>query len=80
MDTPHPLRRKGKGWGKEKANVTDDCQGAALCRCRADDPRPHEDEAAPHAMRIRSENGTDQSREVTIISESGLSHALIRSR
>ena len=39
-----------------------------------------EDEAAPHTMRIRSENGTLQTREVTIISESGLYHALLKSR
>ncbi len=39
-----------------------------------------EDEAAPHTMRIRSENGTLQTREVTILSESGLYHALLKSR
>ena len=39
-----------------------------------------EDEAAPHIVRIRSENGTIQTREVTIISESGLYHALLKSR
>jgi prophage antirepressor-like protein len=39
-----------------------------------------EDEAAPHTMRIRSENGTLQTCEVTILSESGLYHALLKSR
>ncbi len=39
-----------------------------------------EDEAAPHTMRIRSENGTLQTRQVTILSESGLYHALLKSR
>lgn len=39
-----------------------------------------EDEAAPHTMRIRSENGTLQTREVTILSESSLYHALLKSR
>lgn len=39
-----------------------------------------EDEAAPHNVGIRSENGTLQTREVTIISESGLYHALLKSR
>ena len=39
-----------------------------------------EDEAATHLMRIRSENGVTQDREVTIISESGLYHAILKSR
>ncbi len=39
-----------------------------------------EDEAEGHILPIRSENGTIQSREVTIISESGLYHALLKSR
>ncbi|WP_428946853.1 BRO-N domain-containing protein [Acidithiobacillus ferrooxidans] len=39
-----------------------------------------EDEAAPHTMRIRSADGTIQTREVTILSESGLYHALLKSR
>jgi prophage antirepressor-like protein len=39
-----------------------------------------EDEAALHNMQIRSENGTIQTREVTILSESGLYHALLKSR
>ncbi len=39
-----------------------------------------EDEAALHNVQTRSENGTVQSREVTIISESGLYHALLKSR
>ena len=39
-----------------------------------------EDEAALHNVEIRSENGTLQTREVTIISESGLYHALLKSR
>jgi len=39
-----------------------------------------EDEAALHTMQIRSENGTVQTREVTILSESGLYHALLKSR
>lgn len=39
-----------------------------------------EDEADLHTMQIRSENGTIQTREVTILSESGLYHALLKSR
>ncbi len=39
-----------------------------------------EDEADTHNLSIRSDNGTLQSREVTIISESGLYHALLKSR
>ncbi len=39
-----------------------------------------EDEAALHTVQSRSENGTLQTREVTIISESGLYHALLKSR
>ncbi len=39
-----------------------------------------EDEAATHIVRTRSENGTLQTREVTILSESGLYHALLKSR
>jgi len=39
-----------------------------------------EDEADRHIMPVRSENGTLQTREVTIISESGLYHALLKSR
>ena len=39
-----------------------------------------EDEAALHNVETRSENGTLQTREVTIISESGLYHALLKSR
>ncbi len=39
-----------------------------------------DDEADLHTMQIRSENGTLQTREVTILSESGLYHALLKSR
>ncbi|MBE7562711.1 hypothetical protein H7F10_07045 [Acidithiobacillus sp. HP-6] len=39
-----------------------------------------DDEADTHIMSTRSENGTIQTREVTIISESGLFHALLKSR
>ena len=39
-----------------------------------------EDEADRHIMPVRSEDGTHQTREVTIISESGLYHALLKSR
>ena len=39
-----------------------------------------EDEAALHNVETRSENGTLQTREVTILSESGLYHALLKSR
>lgn len=39
-----------------------------------------EDEAALHVVQSRSENGTIQTREVTILSESGLYHALLKSR
>lgn len=39
-----------------------------------------EDEAALHNVQSRSENGTLQSREVTIISESGLYNAVLKSR
>lgn len=39
-----------------------------------------EDEADRHIMPVRSENGTLQTREVTILSESGLYHALLKSR
>ena len=38
------------------------------------------DESATHNMRIRSENGSEQSREVSIINESGLYHAIFKSR
>ena len=38
------------------------------------------DEADTHILRIRSENGIEQDREVTIISESGLYSAILRSR
>lgn len=39
-----------------------------------------DDEAAPHTMRVRSENGVEQDRQVTIIDESGLFHAILKSR
>ncbi|MBN6743143.1 Bro-N domain-containing protein, partial [Acidithiobacillus sp. MC6.1] len=39
-----------------------------------------DDESAPHNVGIRSDSGTLQSREVTLISESGLYHALLKSR
>jgi prophage antirepressor-like protein len=39
-----------------------------------------EDEAAPHNLRIRSDNGVEQDRELTLISESGLYHAVLKSR
>jgi Prophage antirepressor len=39
-----------------------------------------DDEAGPHILGIRSENGAVQNREVTIISESGLYHAILKSR
>lgn len=39
-----------------------------------------DDEAATHNLRIRSDNGVEQSREVTIINESGLYSAILRSR
>lgn len=39
-----------------------------------------EDEADTHIMSIRSETGVAQDREVTIINESGLYHALLKSR
>lgn len=38
------------------------------------------DEADTHNVSIRSENGVTQDREVTIISESGLYHAILKSR
>lgn len=38
-----------------------------------------EDDAALHTVQSRSENGTLQTREVTILSESGLYHALLKS-
>jgi prophage antirepressor-like protein len=39
-----------------------------------------EDEADTHIMGIRSENGVVQNREVTIINESGMYHAIFKSR
>ncbi|MDR0703189.1 MAG: hypothetical protein LBF61_12480 [Azoarcus sp.] len=39
-----------------------------------------EDEAATHNVRSRSENGVEQDREVLIISESGMYHAVLKSR
>lgn len=39
-----------------------------------------DDEAATHNLRIRSDNGVEQSREVTIINESGLYSAILKSR
>lgn len=39
-----------------------------------------DDEAAPHIVRVRSGNGVEQDREITIISESGLYHAILKSR
>lgn len=39
-----------------------------------------DDETATHNLRIRSENGIEQSREVTIINESGLYSAILKSR
>lgn len=39
-----------------------------------------EDEAATHNLRIRSDNGVEQVRQVTIINESGLYSAILRSR
>ena len=39
-----------------------------------------EDEAATHNLSIRSENGVEQDREVSIISESGLYAAILKSR
>ncbi|WP_225548151.1 BRO-N domain-containing protein [Chromobacterium violaceum] len=38
------------------------------------------DESAPHNMRVRSDNGVEQDREITIINESGLYSAILRSR
>ena len=39
-----------------------------------------DDEAATHIMRIRSENGVEQDRPMTIINESGLYSAILKSR
>lgn len=39
-----------------------------------------DDEAAPHIVRGRSENGIEQDREMTIISESGLYACILKSR
>lgn len=39
-----------------------------------------EDEAGRHIVPVRSENGVEQNREVTIINESGLYHAVLKSR
>lgn len=39
-----------------------------------------DDEAAPHIVRVRSENGVEQDREMTIISESGLYACILKSR
>lgn len=39
-----------------------------------------EDEAGTHEMRIRSENGVEQMREVTVISESGLYACILKSQ
>lgn len=39
-----------------------------------------DDEAATHNLRIRSENGVEQDREMTIISESGLYACILKSR
>ena len=39
-----------------------------------------DDETGTHILRIRSENGVEQDREVTIINESGLYSAILRSR
>jgi len=39
-----------------------------------------EDEAGRHIVPVRSENGVEQNREVTIVNESGLYHAVLKSR
>lgn len=39
-----------------------------------------DDESAPHNVRVRSENGVEQDREMTIISESGLYACILKSR
>jgi hypothetical protein len=39
-----------------------------------------DDEAAPHNVGVRSENGVEQDREMTIISESGLYACILKSR
>lgn len=38
------------------------------------------DESAPHNLRVRSESGVEQQREMTVITESGLYSAILRSR
>lgn len=39
-----------------------------------------DDEKGTHNLRIRSENGIDQNRSVTVLNESGLYHAILKSR
>jgi hypothetical protein len=61
--------------------VASDIAGVLLYRNAPDMTRNlDDDETGTHILRIRSENGVEQDREVTIINESGLYSAILRSR
>ena len=61
--------------------VASDIAGVLLYRNAPDMTRNlDDDETGTHILRIRSENGIEQDREVTIINESGLYSAILRSR
>lgn len=75
----HPVRvidRSGQPWF-----VASDIAGALEYREAKDMTRNlDDDESDRHILRVRSENGVEQDREVTIINESGLYSAILRSR
>lgn len=66
----------GEPWfvAADVARVLEFKDARDACRCLDDD------EAAPHIMRCRSENGVEQNREINIINESGLYHLVLVSR
>lgn len=70
------LDRAGEAWF-----VASDVAAALSYRNASDMTRSlDDDEADTHIVRIRSENGVEQDRELTIINESGLYSAILKSR
>ena len=70
------IEKDGEPWfvAADVARVLEFKDARDACRCLDDD------EAAPHIMRCRSENGVEQNREINIINESGLYNLIFRSR
>lgn len=70
------IEKNGEPWfvAKDIAMVLDFCKTNDATRCLDDD------EAATHIVRVRSETGVEQNREIAVINESGLYHLILISR